>query len=127
MPGLVAVAEVAVAGMTVAVAEMVVVAEVVAEVAAGAVEVAAAAGVVVVVEEAVRQAHLWAEGPAVPGVVPVAGDRLIVWRSLAFWCVVLFSFWRPPLRCRCTDVPHSWRASSSEQFLLRRVYPRLEC
>ena len=124
-----AVAEVAVAGMAVAVAEMVVVAEVVAEVAAGVVEVAAAAGVVVVVEEAVRQAHLWAEaeGAAVPGVVPVAGDRLIVWRSLAFWCVVLFSFWRSPLRCRCTDVPHSWRASSSEQFLLRRVYPRLEC
>ena len=94
-----AVAEVAVAGMLV-------VAEVVAEVAAGAVEVAAAAAEeVVVVEEAVRQAHPWAEAEvaAVPGVLPVAGVRLIVWLSPAFWCVEVL-FWRSALRCCCTDV-----------------------
>jgi len=106
----VAAAEVAVAGMAVAevaVAGMVVVAEVVAEVAAGAIEVAAAAGVVVVVEEAVRQAHLWAEAEvaAVAGVLPMAGDRLIVQLSSAFWCVVMFESWQSALRCCCTDVP----------------------
>ena len=110
---MVAVAEVAAAGMAVAevaVAGMVVVAEMVAEVAVGAAEVGAAevgaaevaaAGVVVVVEEAVRQAHLWAEAEvaAVAGVLPVAGDRLIVQLVSAFWCVVMFSFWRCALRC----------------------------
>ena len=102
-----AVAEVAVAGMAVAegpVAGMVGVAEV----AARAVEVAAAGVVVVVVvEEAVRQAHLWAEAEVVvvPGVLPVAGDRLIVWLPAAFWRVVMFSFWQSALRCCCRDVP----------------------
>ena len=76
---------------------------------ARAVEVAAAAVVVVVVEEAVRQAHLWAEAEvaAVPGVLPVTGDRLSMQLSSALWCVVMFAFWQSALRCCCTEISDS--------------------
>lgn len=139
VPDLVAVAEVAVAGMAVAgmavaevaVAGMVAVAEVVAEVAAGAVEVAAAAGVVVVVEEASRQAHLWAEAEVavVLGVLPVAGDSLIMQLSSALWCVVMFSFWQSVLRC-CSTEPPDWQVATvvrSANKLEAYFDPRFEC